>query len=116
MSPKRKRLLTRGHAVAWAVALALGIGWIVLLAALPSDLDPVVALLLGVIGIFGFVLGLLMATGLLVRVFRMLGNPTRAVSSAPAELPADVVSGVCVMLFTLPSLLAYYAPSFGGGG
>ena len=96
--------------------MALGIGWIALLAALPSDLDPMVALLLGVIGIFGFLFGVLMATGLLVRVLRMLGNPTRAVSSSPAELPADVVSGVCVMLLALPSLLVYYAPFFGSGG
>jgi len=116
VSSSRTRLLTRGHVIAWAVSLALGIGWVALLAALPSDLDSVVALLLGVIGIFGFVLGVLITTGLLVRVFRMLGNPTRAVSSSPAELPADVVSGVCVMLFALPSLLVYYAPYFGSGG
>ena len=116
MSPSRTRLLTRGHVIAWVVSLAVGIGWVVLLAALPSDLDPIVALLLGVLGIFGFLFGVLMASGLLVRVLRMLGNPTRAVSSSPAELPADVVSGVCVMLFALPSLLVYYAPFFGSGG
>ena len=116
MSPRRTRLLTRRHAITWAVALSLGIGWVALLAALPSDLDPVVTLLLGVIGVFGFAFGTLMATGLLVRVLRMLGNPTRAVSSSPAELPADVVSGVCVMLFTLPSLLLFYYASWFGGG
>jgi len=116
MSPSRTRLHTRGHVITWAVSLVIGIGWVALLAALPSDLDPIVALLLGVIGIFGFVFGVLMATGLLVRVLRMLGNPTRAVSSSPAELPADVVSGVCVMLFTLPSLLLFYYASWFGGG
>ena len=116
MSPQRRSPLTRGHVIAWVVSLAVGIGWVVLLAALPSDLDPIMTLLLGVIGIFGFVFGVLMATGLLVRVLRMLGNPTRAVSSSPAELPAHVVSGVCVMLFTLPLLLACYASNSGGGG
>lgn len=101
-------MFTRGRAIAWLVSLGLGIGWVLALRALSSDLDPVVALFLAIVGLFGFGFGFLMATGLLVRVLRMLGNPTRAVSSSPAELPADVASGVCVMLFALPSLLVYY--------
>jgi hypothetical protein len=112
----RKRIFTRAHGVAWLISLALGVGWVVLLGALPDDLDSVVMLLLGLVGIFGFLFGLLMATGLLVRVFRMLGNPTRAVSSSPAELPADVVSGVWVMLFCVPSSLVYVlGPLFTAG-
>jgi hypothetical protein len=38
---------------------------------------------------------------------RIIAYPTRAVSSAPAELPPDFAFGVCPALFWLPSLVAY---------
>lgn len=91
--------------ITWAVALALGIAWAVLLARLPGDLLAVGALLLGVGGVFGTLFGVLMATGLLVRVFRLLGNPTRAVSVSPDELAPDVTFGVSLAFFFLPSLV-----------
>ena len=110
MSPRRTRLLTRGHAIAWAVSLALGVGWAMVLGSLPEDGESIAALVIGITGL----LGVLIATGLLVRVFRLLGNPTRAVSSSPEELPPDLAFGMCVILFSLPSLIAYLGWSFGG--
>jgi hypothetical protein len=92
--------------IAWVVALALGTVWAVLLARLPGDLGAIGLLLLGVGGVFGTLLGVLMATGLLVRVFRLLGNPTRAVSVSPDELAPDVAFGVSLAFF-FPSLVAY---------
>jgi hypothetical protein len=106
--------VTRGRAIAWVVSLALGVGWAVLLGLLPGDDESVAALLIGITGLLGLPLGVLIATGLLVRVFRMLGNPTRAVSTSPGELPADLGFGVCVILFSLPSLIAYLGWSFQG--
>jgi hypothetical protein len=104
----RKRVFTRGRVVAWVVSLALGIGWAMLLRSTDGDLRAVAVLLLAVGGLFGTLFGVLAATGLLVRVMRLLGNPTRAVSSSPEELPPDLTFGVCLILFFLPSLLVYY--------
>jgi hypothetical protein len=97
-SPQRKQLLSGGHLLAWAAAVALGIGWVLLLRALRDDLAPMTALLIALTGIFGFGLGLLIATGWLVRVMRLFGNPTRALSSR-----------VDVMLFCLPSLFVLFS-------
>ena len=108
MSPPRKKQVTRGRLIAWVVSLALGIGWVSVLGALPAGFDPVVSLFLGLVGVFGFGLGLLIATGMLVRVARLFGNPSRALSSPVHELPADKVFGICVMLIALPSLFVYF--------
>jgi hypothetical protein len=103
-----RRLLTRGRLIACAVSLVLGIGWVVVLGLLPSGLDPVVRLLLGLVGIFGVVGGILVATGTLVRVLTLFGTRPGSVSSGAGDLAPDVVFGICVVCFALPSLLAYY--------
>jgi hypothetical protein len=100
----RKRVFTRARVVAWAIALALGIAWALLLAHATGDLEPIGGLLLTIGGIFGTLVGVLIATGLLVRVMRPLGNPTRAMSTSPGELAPDLAFGVCVILFFAPSL------------
>ncbi len=105
MSNRRNRLLTRGHLIAWAVSLALGIVWVVILSLLPADLDPVVLLLLRLVGIFGFFGGILIATGMLVQVLGMFGTRPGALGAPSGEVPADRVFGICVILFALPSLL-----------
>ncbi len=105
---RRQHRVTRGALIAWAVSFALGVGWVLLLEALPSGFEPVATLFLALVGIFGFGLGLLMATGWLVRVMRPFGNPTRAFSSPVDELPADRVFGIIMMLFCLPSLFVYF--------
>jgi hypothetical protein len=107
-SLQRKQLLSGGHLLAWVAALALGIGWVLLLRALRGDLAPMTALIIALTGIFGFGLGLLIATGWLVRVMRLLGNPTRAMSSRVDELPAARAFGIFVMLFCLPSMFVYF--------
>jgi len=103
----RKRLLTRARVIAWAIALALGIAWAFLLGHVTGDLQPIGRLLVVIGGIFGTLVGVLIATGMLVRVMRPLGNPTRAMSTSPGELGPDLVFGVLVILFFLPSLFAY---------
>ena len=100
--------------MAWVVSLALGVGWAAVLGLVPEDGESVAALLIGITGLLGVPLGVLIATGLLVRVFRLLGNPTRAVSTSPGELPPDLAFGMCVILFSQPSLIAYLGWSFGG--
>ncbi len=101
----RKHVFTRARAIVWAVALALGIAWALLLAHATGDLAPIGGLLLTIGGIFGTLVGVLIATGMLVRVMRPLGNPTRAMSASPGELAPDLAFGVCVILFFVPSLL-----------
>lgn len=108
MPPWRRRLFTRGHAVAWLVSLALGIGWVEVLLALPSDYDPVVTLFLALVGIFGSIFGLLTATGLLVGALSFFGSRPGYGSRPGGEVGPDVVFGICVLLFTLPSLFVYY--------
>jgi hypothetical protein len=108
MSARRKRLLTRGHVVAWLISLALGLGWVGLLGLLPSDFDPIVGLLLGLVGMFGFVGGILIATGMLVRMLAIFGTRPGSMSSPAGELPPDAVFGICVICFVLPSLFLYY--------
>jgi hypothetical protein len=39
---------------------------------------------------------------------RLLGNPTRAMSSRVDELPAARAFGIFVMLFCLPSMFVYF--------
>jgi hypothetical protein len=111
---KRRALVTRGRIVAWAVSLALGLAWVALLGLVPDDGESVAMLLIAVVGLFGVALGVLIAAGFVVTVMRLLGNPTRAVSSAPGELPADFAFGISVVLFSLPSLLAHVVWVFGG--
>ena len=107
MTPRRRRLLTRGHVIAWVVSLVLGTGWVVLPGLLPGDLDPVTGLLLSLVGIFGSILGVLIATGTLVRVLGIFGARPGSLSPPAGELAPDLVFGLCVLLFSLPSLLAH---------
>jgi hypothetical protein len=107
----RNHWITRGRVIAWLVSLALGVGWLVFLTSLPSGFDPVVALVIELGGIFGFVFGLLVATGMLVKSLSVFGARPGSMSRPSGELAPDVVFGVCVMLFALPSL--WYA-HFGG--
>ncbi len=60
---------------------------------------------LGWIVVFGLIVGLLAATGHLVTVMRLLGNPTRAVSSAPGELPPDLPFGIWLVLLSLATVV-----------
>ena len=102
---RRRRLVTRGAVVAWVVSMAAGIGWVLLLGALPSDFDPIVSLACSLVGIFGVAIGIGIATGWLVRLLNMAYWPRTSASSDP-DLPPDRVFGLCVILFALPSLLA----------
>jgi hypothetical protein len=104
----RRRLITRGRVIAWTVSLILGIAWVIALGLLPADFDPVVRLFVGLVGIFGVFLGILMATGMLVRVLTIFGTRPGSLSSPAGELPPDITFGVCLILFALPSLLAYH--------
>lgn len=111
----RRPLITRSRAIAWVVSLALGVALVTLLRLFfPDDTGSGSILVMAVLGLFGTLLGVLIATGVVVTVMRLLGNPTRAVSSAPGELPADFTTGICVALFSLPSLIAYLGWFFGG--
>ena len=103
---RRRRLLTRGHAIAWAVSLCAGIGFVAALGALPAGLDAVVSLVCSLVGIFGVAIGIGIATGWLARLLSMGYWPRSSPSSASsgADLPADRVFGLCVILFALPSL------------
>ncbi len=101
---RRRRLLTRGVLIAWAVALAVGIGWVLFLGALPADLDPIVSLAYSLVGIFGVVIGIGIATGTLVRLLSF-GNWPRTPAPPSDDLAPDRVFGICIILFALPSLL-----------
>ncbi len=100
---RRRRLLTRGAFIAWAVSLAAGIAWVVGLGALPASLDSIVSLVYSLVGIFGVVIGIGIATGWLVRLLSMGYWPRSAL--AIDDLAPDRVFGICVILFALPSLL-----------
>jgi hypothetical protein len=103
MAPRSRRpLITRGRLIAWAVAVALGLA---LGLAGAAVLGAYAGQVLGAVVIFAGLIGLLATTGHLVTVMRMLGNPTRAVSSAPGELPADVPFGVWLLLFALATVV-----------
>ena len=106
-TPRPARLFSRGHVIAWLVSLALGIGWVLALGALPSDMAPLVQLFLALVGLFGFGLGVLIATGLLVKALSLSGTRPGSISTSAGELPVDLVFGVCVMLFCAPSLSVY---------
>lgn len=101
-----KRLLTRGAVIAWVVSLAVGIAWVAGLAALPAELDPVVSLAYSLVGIFGVIIGIGIATGVLVTMLRFLGGRSSNMSPLAQDLAPDRVFGICVILFALPSLLA----------
>ena len=102
----RRRLITRGALIAWAVSLAAGIGWVLLLGALPTDFDPVVSLAYSLVGIFGVLIGIGIATGTLVRLLS-LGNWPRTPAPPRDDLAPDRVFGLCIILFALPSLLVH---------
>ncbi len=104
---RRRRFLTRGHAIAWAASLCAGIGFVAALGALPADLDGVVSLACSLVGIFGVAIGIGIATGWLARLLSMGYWPRSSASpaSSGADLPPDRVFGLCVILFALPSLL-----------
>ena len=104
MSLWRNRLITPGRAIAWLISLALGIGWAALLASLPEGYSPVAVLFLELGGIFGFVFGLLIALGMLVRFLSLFGARPGAMSRPSGELGTDMGFGVCLMLMSLPSL------------
>jgi hypothetical protein len=108
MSPRRKKVLTRGHLMAWVVSLGLGIGWVLLLESLPSGVEPVATLLLAMTGIFGFLLGAGIATGVLVWLLRIMGTRPGSVSTPEGKIPPDRVFGIFVMLFCLPSMFVYF--------
>jgi uncharacterized protein (DUF58 family) len=98
----RPPLITRGRLIAWGVAVALGVAFG---AAASSVLGAFTGQVLGAVVIFAALVGLLAVTGHLVTVMRLLGNPTRAVASAPGELPADVPFGVWLLLFSLATIV-----------
>lgn len=100
---RHRRVLTRGALIAWAVSPAAGIVLVVGLGALPASLEPVVSLACSLVGIFGVVIGIGIATGWLVRLLAMGYWPRR--SLAVDDLAPDRVFGICVILFALPSLL-----------
>ena len=102
---QRRRLVTRGAVIAWVVSLAVGIGFVVALGALPAGLDAIVSLAYSLVGIFGVAIGIGIATGWLVRLLSM-GYWPRSSASPGDDLPPDRVFGICVILFALPSLLA----------
>ena len=104
MAPRR-RLITRGVLIAWAVSLALGIGFVVGLYSVPAGLTPLAALATSLVGFFGVALGIAIALGWLVRLLS-LGNWPRS-SPGTEDLAPDRVFGVCVILFSLPSLLLH---------
>ena len=108
MSTRHKKLLTRGHLMAWVVSLALGVGWVLLLESLPSGLEPVVTLFIALTGVFGFLLGAGIATGVLVSVLRLIGTRPGSVSSPEGKIPPDRVFGIFVMLFCLPSMYVFF--------
>lgn len=108
MALQRKRFFSLSHAIAWVVSLALGIGWVVFLGALPDELDPVVTLFLALVGLFGFGFGLLIATGTLVRGLSLFGTRPGSLSPPTGHVPSDTVFGICILLFALPSLFVYY--------
>ncbi len=101
---RRRRLVTRGAVITWAVSLAAGIGFVVALGALPAGLDAVVSLAYSLLGIFGVAIGIGIATGWLVRLLSM-GYWPRSSTSPGDDLPPDRVFGICVIFFALPSLL-----------
>lgn len=97
-------ILMKVRLIAWFVSLALGIGWVLLLTAAPADFDPVVALVLRLTGAFGVLLGVGIATGVIVGMLKFLGRPG-ALNVSTAALSADRVFGLCVIFFALPSLV-----------
>jgi hypothetical protein len=93
----------KGRLIAWFIALAVGLGWALLLRSAPADYSTIVALVLGLTGYFGVLLGIGIATGVIVGMLKFLGRPG-ATREATAALPADRTFGLCVILFALPSL------------
>jgi len=103
----RRRSITRGVLIAWAVSLVLGIVFVVALDAVPADLVPLAALATSLVGIFGVALGIAIALGWLVRLLS-IGYWPRSLPGSPGDdLAPDRVFGVCVILFSLPSLLLH---------
>jgi len=106
MTPRR-RLITRGVLIAWAVSLGLGVAFVVALGSVPADFAPLADLVTSLVGIFGVALGIAIALGWLVRLLS-IGYWPRSLSTAPGEdLAPDRVFGICVILFSLPSLLLH---------
>lgn len=95
-------LVTPGRLIAWGIAVALGAAFG---AGVSAALGALAGWVLGWIVVFGLIVGLLAATGHLATVMRLLGNPTRAVSSAPGELPPDLPFAVWLVLFSLGTVV-----------
>jgi hypothetical protein len=107
VSLSRTRLFSRGYLIAWAISFALGLGWVLLLESLPSDFWPIVALFIALVGLFGFLLGLGIASGLLVEMLSITGSRPGAMSHPGGSVSPDRAFGIGVMLFSLPSLFVY---------
>lgn len=103
----RRRLITRGALIAWVLSLGVGIAFAVGLDSVPVDFAGLAGLATSLVGIFGVALGIAIALGWLVRLLSV-GYWPRSLPSAPGDdLAPDRVFGICVILFSLPSLLLH---------